>query len=194
MKRKNQAMLTRQRISLAALNLLSKKKYEDIKVVDICAAAKVSVGAFYHYFKAKEDVFLTGTQTYNAWVKERVEELNASTWREKIEAQIADVFLTCEISNANGIRTQYALWLLHGKSPDSAPPIYVKLFQEYLHEGAQCGEFKLAYSEEDCADLIVYTLRGIVFNWSLQEKGTSFDDIVRQGSRHMNNLLELILR
>lgn len=49
---------TRSRILEAALRLFSQSGYEAASVDDICAAAGVSKGAFYHHFPTKQAVFL----------------------------------------------------------------------------------------------------------------------------------------
>ena len=51
--RKEQAELTRQKITLAAIGLIREKGYSKVNVSDICKRAGVSVGSFYHYFPSK---------------------------------------------------------------------------------------------------------------------------------------------
>ena len=52
-----QAMETRQQIFNAALELLNNKDIEKITVRDIVAAANISIGTFYNYYKTKWDVY-----------------------------------------------------------------------------------------------------------------------------------------
>lgn len=49
---------TRAHILEAALKLFSKEGYDATGVAEICAAAGVSKGAFYHHFPSKHDVFM----------------------------------------------------------------------------------------------------------------------------------------
>lgn len=57
---------TRNRIMNAAMDCFSRNGYEATGVSEICAAAEVSKGAFYHHFPSKQSVFLAGLQD---WLK-----------------------------------------------------------------------------------------------------------------------------
>ena len=48
---------TRTHILKAALDLFSKNGYDATSVANICQAAGVSKGAFYHHFASKHSVF-----------------------------------------------------------------------------------------------------------------------------------------
>ena len=54
--RKEQSMKTRLKILDVALDLFKEKGIDSVKVTDICQAAGVSVGAFYHHFPSKESI------------------------------------------------------------------------------------------------------------------------------------------
>ena len=49
---------TKQRICDATLELIHKKGYPNVTIADICQAAGVSNGSFFHYFKTKDDVLV----------------------------------------------------------------------------------------------------------------------------------------
>jgi AcrR family transcriptional regulator len=56
---------TRTHIILAAIDLFSKYGYNLTGVAEICTAAGVSKGAFYHHFSSKQSVFLA---IFSAWM------------------------------------------------------------------------------------------------------------------------------
>ena len=56
---------TRQKIVSSATRLFSLNGYDGTGVAEICEAAGVSKGAFYHHFPSKQDVFLT---ILNEWL------------------------------------------------------------------------------------------------------------------------------
>lgn len=55
---------TKARIYECAMQLFREKRYESVKIVDICNKADVSVGTFYYYFKSKEDIVEHGFSKY----------------------------------------------------------------------------------------------------------------------------------
>ncbi len=70
--RKKRAMVTAQKINRTALRLFFKNGFDRVTVDEICETAGVSKGAFYVYYKSKEqvivDVFSKTDETYDAYV------------------------------------------------------------------------------------------------------------------------------
>lgn len=66
--------LTRSSIKAAALALFSKQGYRQTSVSQICAAAGMSKGAFYHHFPSKSDLF---NQLLNDWLADVKVEIEA---------------------------------------------------------------------------------------------------------------------
>ncbi|MGE5123174.1 MAG: TetR/AcrR family transcriptional regulator [Acidobacteriaceae bacterium] len=60
---------TRQRILEAATHLFSKAGYDATGVAEICQAAGVSKGAFYHHFPTKQAIFLALLNAYLAGIE-----------------------------------------------------------------------------------------------------------------------------
>ena len=54
----DKAQRTRDRLLKSSLKLMKEKGYQNTTVREICNDAKVSIGTFYSYFPAKEDLFL----------------------------------------------------------------------------------------------------------------------------------------
>jgi Transcriptional regulator len=67
--RKQQALETKARIYQTALSLMEKKNYQSITIEEISKSAGVSVGAFYHYFKSKNEFFSKFTRKQIATLK-----------------------------------------------------------------------------------------------------------------------------
>lgn len=51
--RQDQAIKTKLKITEKAMELFKNKPYDSVKISDICEAANVSVGSFYHHFENK---------------------------------------------------------------------------------------------------------------------------------------------
>lgn len=63
--RQKQALATKQKIFSCAVELFAQKSYENVTVQDICNMAEVSVGAFYHHFKSKENILDEGYRLFD---------------------------------------------------------------------------------------------------------------------------------
>ncbi len=63
--RQRQALETKQRIFRCAVELFGQNAYENVTVQDICSKAEVSVGAFYHHFKSKENILDEGYRLFD---------------------------------------------------------------------------------------------------------------------------------
>lgn len=63
--RQRQALETKQKIFSCAVSLFAQKSFENVTVQDICTKAEVSVGAFYHHFKSKENILDEGYRLFD---------------------------------------------------------------------------------------------------------------------------------
>lgn len=63
--RQKQAIATKHNIFNCAIALFAEKYFENVTVQDICVKAGVSVGAFYHHFKSKENILDEGYRLFD---------------------------------------------------------------------------------------------------------------------------------
>lgn len=56
---------SRTKILDAALNVIRAKGYEAARIEDICAAANLTKGSFFHHFKSKEDLALAAVERWS---------------------------------------------------------------------------------------------------------------------------------
>jgi TetR/AcrR family transcriptional regulator, transcriptional repressor for nem operon len=63
---KNAAASTRERILTASLKVMREKGYSATTVDDLCSAAQVTKGAFFHHFQSKEDLGVAATDYWTA--------------------------------------------------------------------------------------------------------------------------------
>jgi AcrR family transcriptional regulator len=69
---------TRAGILKAALETFARKGYEEASVAEICQAAGVSKGAFYHHFPAKQALFLELLEEWLGGIDARLAELRSA--------------------------------------------------------------------------------------------------------------------
>ncbi|MBP0463891.1 TetR/AcrR family transcriptional regulator [Roseomonas sp. PWR1] len=70
---------TRARILDAAMRVLRTRGYEGSSVDDICAAAGVTKGAFFHHFRSKEDLAVAAAAHFSIWLEALFDRL---AWRD----------------------------------------------------------------------------------------------------------------
>jgi len=63
---------TRQKLINTAKNLIWTSSYGAVSVDDICRAADVKKGSFYHYFPSKQDLAIAAMEEYQQWKVETV--------------------------------------------------------------------------------------------------------------------------
>lgn len=80
--RKEQSMKTRLKILDVALDLFKEKGIDSVKVTDICQAAGVSVGAFYHHFPSKESIIERCYQSIEAYIADLMQDVNYDNYTE----------------------------------------------------------------------------------------------------------------
>lgn len=164
-----QSIKTKKRIMECANNLFTTKKYEDIKITDICKAAGVSVGAFYHYFSSKEDII---NDAYNDFDKETEEIIKSKSFNSRVEAisfllylqtkAINDkghVFGTCYFKNQLTNKEKYIL--------NKDRYFYKKLLEE-VTAAIDNGEIHYENAEK-LTDLLLRISRGTIYDWCLHE-------------------------
>ena len=114
-----QSINTKNKIVECANSLFTTKNYEDVKIVDICKCAGVSVGAFYHYFNSKEDIINDAYNDFDAVTREMMQ---SKTFDSRLEAilfllyqqvkAISDkgyIFGTCYFKNQLTNKEKYIL-------------------------------------------------------------------------------------
>lgn len=76
------------RIQRIALRLFAERGYSDVGVAEIVDACQLTKGAFYYYYKGKEDLFRTLVATYTtSWERRVMEAVDpAATWDEQLAA------------------------------------------------------------------------------------------------------------
>ena len=169
-KRKRQAIETKLRISEAALDLYKEYSSDDVKVTDICKAAGVSVGAFYHYFESKASIIETAYESLDEVVVVTIGQRNYSSCMDKI----VDIFI-----EATKLLDEYGYKFAAGaykemisdsdESTFNKDRASIKLITETIENGQKSGEIVTKKNAEKLADYLMSTGRGVIFDWCLHK-------------------------
>ncbi len=178
---------TRRRILAAAEECFSHSGYETASLADICEAAGVSKGAFYHHFPSKHTVFL---QLLNGWLEgleHGLDQIRASD--QPTAAQLRDMAsLLGMVYGQAGDRFPLFLefWLQAMRDPDiwkeTIQPLerYTDYFTQLAQNGVSDGSLKPGDPAIAARTLIAYAL-GMIVQGLLQPTSTDWPHTSHQG-------------
>ena len=185
--KQKRSLETRNHILDSALNCFSKNGYDATGVAEICGAAGVSKGAFYHHFPTKQAVFLA---LLNDWLGGLEETLliiikEAETVPEAFDnmAGMAQQIFTV----AKGkIPMFLEFWIQARRDPiiweATIEPYrrYQNIFTKLIQEGIDEGTIQ-ANNPEDVARIIVSFAVGLLLQGALDPDSADWGDILIQG-------------
>ncbi|CAM3845559.1 HTH-type transcriptional regulator AcrR [Vibrio aerogenes CECT 7868] len=187
-KRQQQAQKTRQHIYDIGLMLMQKNGYHATTVSQISKAANVSVGAFYHHFRSKEDIL---SQIYENADEYFLQEVKARIQAYKVPEQVVEFFQYYADYNVRvGIDTMKVLyhadniWFLKKNRGMQ------QVLQSLLAEGQARNEVISGQTAEEISDFLFMSARGVVFNWCMLD---GRNDLVRDMKAYMQRLVTLFL-
>ena len=168
-KRQEKAIVTRNRIYRAAIELLDRKGFEKITIVDISKKAGVSVGAFYHYFKSKNDIlaeiFFKADEYFSTEV---LPMLNVNT--KSVPNKLIDYFdYYAKFNIASGVEMTQQLFNPKIKFFIKKGRPMLTILQDLISEGQEKKEIRTDATPEELARFLLILARGIVFEWSLYD-------------------------
>jgi AcrR family transcriptional regulator len=121
---------TRKRILEVALTCFAEKGYEATGVAEICLAAKVSKGAFYHHFSTKQAIFMA---LLTGWLAE----LDARLFTEHAPGRTIPMVLADMADMAGGVFSsasgQLPLFLEFLMQAKRDPEIWYATIEPYRH-------------------------------------------------------------
>lgn len=174
-KRQQQAMDTKSRIFETAMELGANIGYESLNINEICSAAGVSVGTFYHYFSSIDAVFQEQYIAFDHYFTTAIEEAPLSG---SLLQDIRHLFiLKYEYVSERGpqfivrqYRGQFSQIETENAFFYSKNRIMHTLLIETLRNGILQGELKLPadMSPEFFADSFLVFSRGITIDWALK--------------------------
>ena len=180
---------TRGRILEAALFLFSQSGYDASSVAEICQAAEVSKGAFYHHFPTKQAVFNT---LLNDWLGGLDLQLTALSQKSQPvpDTLIQMAMMTKSVFEAADQRLPMFLefWTQASRDPlvwqATIDPYhrYHEFFRILVQQGINEGSFR----DEDpttVAQVIVAMAVGLLLQGLLDSNGANWDLVAQQGMK-----------
>lgn len=176
--RKQQALETKTRIYQTALSLMEKKNYQSITIEEISKSAGVSVGAFYHYFKSKNDIFFEIYQEADRYFEEYVAmELKAAPGQPRILEYFAHYAEYCQRVGLDTVKSLY--------NPDNKLFIrydrfMLQLLKQVINEAQTEQLLTVELSAQQITEYLLIAARGVVCDWCLHDGLYDLNDTMQQ--------------
>ena len=165
--RQLQAEETRNKIYNTAYNLMKKKGFGSITIEDISKKAGVSVGAFYHYFKSKDDILYEVYKRADDYFRDNVMTKLKST--NSID-QIVEYFqYYAKFAEQTNIGFTIHLYSIENKFFLIKGRLMQTLLEDIIRKGQENGEISSDRTPEEIVDLLFIIARGVIFDWGLKD-------------------------
>ena len=180
---------TRTHILQAALSLFSKNGYDATSVAEICRAAGVSKGAFYHHFASKQTVFQSLLEGWLSGLNTQMDDLlvnapDVATGFIRLAGMAGPIF-----HEAQG---QFPMFLEFWTQSSRDPALWQKAIAPYRHflqlfstalaKGVQQGSIRPVDPKLTAQALLALAM-GIVLQEVLDPQETAGDNVAEQGMR-----------
>ena len=186
--RQQQAIATKMRIAEKAMELFKVSGFESVKIQEICQAAEVSVGAFYHYFESKENIIENAYIEVDKIVAQRVDAMEYDTSYEKIIKIFEEASLFVEDLGHVFMSDLYRFMLASTSKYTLSKTRYPYIvLQQIFEKGIENGEF-IDSNSQRFTDMCMRIGRGVVVDWCLNEgKYSLSNELVKAAVFYINS-------
>lgn len=166
--RQKQASATKQKIFSCAISLFAQKSYENVTIQDICSEADVSVGAFYHHFKSKENILDEGYRLFDQNSEEAWKNGHPDSPLEAIHFLILEQTGSMERMGAPAA-LQYFKNQLSGSEKYILNPdrFFYRTIRAAVEQGVSLH--MLSGDPDTITEDILGITRGIIYDWCLHD-------------------------
>jgi AcrR family transcriptional regulator len=165
--RQLQAQRTKHKIYKAAVELFDKNGFDNTSIEDISRKAGVSVGAFYHYYPAKTDIY---SELYR-----KIDEFYEKTVAAQlVEADFFDNVILffkhyAAYNSARGLESVKQLFITHNPYFIDKNRYMYKLLIGILEKGKEDNQLNSDMDVTEIENFLRVASRGVVYDWLLHE-------------------------
>lgn len=184
---------TRTKIIESAINLFSVRGYTAASVDEICKAAGVSKGAFYHHFESKQVMFLA---LLDGWLKTIDNAIDASRDKSAPETfrQLTEAFPFIFQSAGNHLPMFMEFWLQASRDERiwqaSIAPYrrYHRYFTSLIKQGVDEGSFAQVDAQL-VSRMIISMAMGLLLQSLFDPEGANWEKVARESTSLLINSL-----
>ena len=169
-RRQTQAENTRRAILDAASRLTREEGFDKLTIRDICHAAGVTTGAFYHHFSSKEDILNQGFASLDSYLEKTLLPYMDAPPLERLEAQLRSYSQYVEEMGWQTMALYYIRRLSDPEAGTISPNRYtLKTMEECLTALKDAGTLSPNQEPRWVADFFFRHFRGTVIDWILHQ-------------------------
>ena len=179
---------TRQLILDASMDCFALNGYDATSVAEICQAAQVSKGAFYHHFPSKQALFL---DLMNSWLQgvSGVFQQAGQSAQSTTQAFEDMAAMTGQIYEAlqGGFPILLEFWRQASRQPEiweeAVAPYhrYLALFAGMIRQGMGDGDFSPDTHPDTSARILMAVAMGLLLQASFDPQGADWESVTRSG-------------
>ncbi len=171
-RRQLQAEATRRAILKAAAALSRQGGFAKMTIRDICAAAGVTTGAFYHHFSSKDDLLNQGFASLDSYMEVSLAPYRDAPPLERLDALLRLYAQYMEDLGWETVALYYGRRLADPSANSMSPDRYtLRAMLECLTALAASGELDSSISPQWTAEFFFRHFRGTVIDWVLHRGG-----------------------
>lgn len=165
--RQKQAEKTKELIFNSAITLFRKESFKTITVADICKAAGVSVGTFYHYFPSKQAVMQKIFKDIDDYFREEVHNEIDELEGQGARVEILHYFRRySQYSERQGLDFVKQLYTFDNNMFRTKGRFLQVYLAELIVRGQLSGELDDTMTPEEMVEYLYIAARGIVYHWA----------------------------
>ena len=178
--REQKAVKKKWHISETAMALFKERGYNSVKVKEICKAADISLGTFYHYFSSKDSIIDETYQIIDARLFECLEKKEFTSPIDKILGILEQSALIME-EELGYVLMVGSYYQIISSKPDYSyshkRKLYITLV-ETVKEGINLGYFKSDTDPNEIAEACLRIGRGDIIDWCLKGGTYKLGDLI----------------
>ena len=166
--RQNRSEATRRAILDAAVRLSKEGGFDKLSIREICAAAGVTTGAFYHHFASKDDLLTQGFSSLDDYLEEAMRSCLAKPPLERLEVLVRAYADYTEEVGWQTMSLYYTRRLSDPTAASLSPNRYtLRAMEECLQQLSDEGILTPERAPAWTAEFLFRHFRGVVVDWIL---------------------------
>ena len=180
---------TKTKILETARNLVMKNGFENLRIRDVCKYTGVSIGAFYHYFKSKEELMNESFIIYDETLQFNLKNYSKKEPLVALKNILMDQ-TSFVISLPKKLIIEYYKTILSSdeKNAVNTKRTYYKAVYSYVSVAQKQGLLASNYSITYITEFLIKFVRGNIIDWCLHDFRYT---ILQQTEKEINMFIKL---